>query len=179
MQIKFGTCPLLPLKVSDLMTAFAALTPYSTSFTIQPDMAASTQPSDAPSATHHTKLFLPTELWLMVFRSLSLFDLLCCQRVCRTWSECIPGNDVTLRETLFLQADKTRGEDLIQCLVGYGIFPEQNNFGLDIEMSTNELHWPFQLHPFLADLGKSSHFVHRALKGHRSEIFELPLLAQV
>jgi hypothetical protein len=64
--------------------------------------------SDAVT-THCWVAAVSSEILQIVFRNLSLFDLIRCQRVCTTWTACLPGNDPRLREFLFLQttaADK-------------------------------------------------------------------------
>ena len=68
-------------------------------------MAATT--SVVPSTTDHSALALPFEILQMVFHNLSLFDLIRCQQVCRTWAACLPGNDPRLRAALFLQTTAT------------------------------------------------------------------------
>jgi hypothetical protein len=44
---------------------------------------------------------LPPEILQSIWRHLSFFDLLRCQQVCQKWVAYLPGNDSTLRQTLF------------------------------------------------------------------------------
>ncbi|KAJ6278014.1 hypothetical protein J3E71DRAFT_346226 [Bipolaris maydis] len=71
--------------------------------------ADNTNESDTERNMESFAPYMPPEVLQMVFHELDFFDLLRCQRVCKTWRACLPGNDPKLRDKLFVNRTRIQG----------------------------------------------------------------------
>ncbi|KAJ6202376.1 hypothetical protein J3E72DRAFT_399920 [Bipolaris maydis] len=88
---------------------------------------------------------MPPEVLQMVFHELDFFDLLRCQRVCKTWRACLPGNDPKLRDKLFV--NRTRIQDSQDCVndkenkyASFGPFADDASKAITVHPMVNKLH---------------------------------------
>lgn len=127
-------------------------------------------PDDLPAASQRECAFspsLPPELWQTVFRNLSLFDLVRCQRVCKTWNMRLPGNDPKLHEALFYRtgdAGPLKEDDLEIHLGLCGYAKSETCFlYVDIGSFSEAEREGFALHPMLKDLHRFAYILHPEL----------------
>jgi len=84
------------------------------------------------SASHHKKGInnLPTEVLQHVFNHLEFWELVRCQRVCKTWHDLVPGDSPLLSETLYLKPSRS--------LQIYNLVPTTFDFEFDISPQSIE-----------------------------------------
>lgn len=80
-----------------------------------------------PDITQSASERLPTELLQMIFEYLSLYDLIRCTQVCKTWGRCLPGDHLKLSKALFLRGDQSaNAEGSLRLKFNFRIFGNVN-----------------------------------------------------